>query len=330
MWELDNRTEFAVARNWVRDEAGVHQWIVATKATYRVARTGELELDDTQLPPALAPEYIGEDGKSSLRCDSDLGLMKPATDVVVVGSAHAPNGRPATEVMVGLRVDTLTKTLLVRGDNVFYDGPTGLTTTAPIPFVTMPVVYERAFGGVDKSRSDPAKHRLDLRNPIGMGYGCHGPTLAHTRGPNVLIPGKEWSRPAGFGAICSYWSPRLELAGTYDDDWKKERFPLLPRDYDRRCLLCSPEDQRIVGYLRGGETIAVANMSENGTFAAKVPTVNLRLNSMFGFRRVAHEAQLVTVLVEPEFERLSCVWQSSLAVPASQEHKLDVTKVERA
>lgn len=330
MWELDNRTDFAVGKNWVRDEAGVHQWIVAIKATYRATRSGELELDDTQPPPALAPEYLGDDGASSLRCESDLGAMKPGTDVIVIGSAHAPTGKPAPEVTVGLRIGTLTKALLVRGENVFYDGPTGLTTTAPIPFVTMPVVYERAIGGVDKSTADPAKRRIDLRNPIGVGFGRHGPTLARTPGPNVLYPGKEWTRPAGFGALCSYWSPRLELAGTYDDAWKKDRFPLLPRDYDRRCLLCSPEDQRLGGHLRGGETIGVVNMSESGTLTAKLPVVSLRLTSMFGFRRVRHEAQLVTVLVEPELGRVSCVWQSSLAVPATQHDKLDVTRIERA
>jgi hypothetical protein len=330
MWELDNRTDFAVARNWVRDEAGVHQWIVAIKATYHATPTGELELDDTQPLPALAPEYLGEDGASSLRCDSDLGPMKPATDVIVVGSAHAPNGRAVPEVIVGLRVGAVTKALLVRGENVFYDGPLGLTTTAPIPFVTMPLVYERAFGGVDKGTPDPAKRRLDLRNPIGVGFGRHGPTLARTAGPNVLMPGKEWTRPAGFGAICSYWSPRLELSGTYDDAWKKERFPLLPADYDRSCLLCSPEDQRVGGYLRGGETIGVVNMSEMGTTTARVPAVSLRLNSRFGFRRVAHEAKLVTVLVEPGLGRISCVWQSSLAVSATQHDKLDVTRIERA
>jgi hypothetical protein len=121
----------------------------------------------------------------------------------------------------------------------------------------------------------------------------------------------------------------LELSGTYDEKWKKERFPLLPRDFDRRCLMCSPEDQRLEVYLTGGETIEVVNMSERGIFTVTLPTVKLSLTTMFGFKRVEHEALLTTILVEPERELVACVWQSSLAVPATQHDQLDLTKVER-
>lgn len=329
MWEIDNRTEFSVGKNWVRDEAGLHHWIVAVKGTFQASRAGGLELAEEQPAPTLAPEYLGEPGVSSLRCDTDLGLMKPGTDVIVIGHAHAPQGRPVAEVTVGLRISQTNKTLLIRGENSFSNGLTGLKTTTPIPFVTMPIVYERAFGGVDRSSADPAKWRMDLRNPLGLGFGCHGPRLAHTTGPNVLHPSKEWSRPAGFGAICSHWSPRLELSGTYDEKWKKERFPLLPRDFDRRCLMCSPEDQRFEDYLTGGETIEVVNMSERGSFTGMLPTVKLSMTTMFGFKRVKHAARLTTILVEPERELVACVWQSSLAVPATQHDQLDVTKIER-
>ena len=70
MWEVDNRTEFSVGKNWVRDEAGLHHWIVAVKGTFQVSRAGGLELAEEQPAPTLAPEYLGESGVSSLRCDS--------------------------------------------------------------------------------------------------------------------------------------------------------------------------------------------------------------------------------------------------------------------
>ena len=62
MWALKNHTPYAAERNWTRDKRGVHQWIVAVKATFAIATDGKLSLLDEQPPPVLAPEYHGEPG----------------------------------------------------------------------------------------------------------------------------------------------------------------------------------------------------------------------------------------------------------------------------
>src|SRR5688572_3450642 len=100
MWTLKNRTPYAAERNWTRDKRGVHQWIVAVKATFTIAKDGKLSLSDEQVPPVLAPEYHGEPGMSSLRYDSDLLRAKPCTDVIVDACAHAPRGKKAARVPV--------------------------------------------------------------------------------------------------------------------------------------------------------------------------------------------------------------------------------------
>ncbi|MEM9460053.1 MAG: DUF2169 domain-containing protein [Myxococcota bacterium] len=320
MWALDNQTDFAAERNWVRDRNGRHQWIVAVRATYEVAGPAQLSLAEEQRPPALIPEYLGEDGASSLACESDLGPLKPGTDVCVVGQAHACGGKKVPELMVGLSISGHTKSLIVRGENQLVDGPLGLSTTKPIPFETMPVVYERTVGGPIRRTV-----RLDMRNPIGVGSQVGRP------GPNVVYPGDPWAKPAGLGPLCSYWSPRLELAGTYDQQWKEQRFPLLPADYDESFLLCSPVDQRpATRYLLGGEKIGVVNMSPEGPLSFEVPQVRLSMTTAIGFRRERHDAKLVTILIEPDKRRVSCVWQSSLGVSANDHEALDFTTITRA
>jgi hypothetical protein len=329
MWAIDNRTAYAAERTWVRSVSGAHEWIVAVKATFTVAPDGKLELAEKQLPPLRVPEFTGEPGKSSLRYEADLTPLKPATDVTVNAQAHAPKGNPVEDLPVSVSVGGKRKVLLVRGMNVFYEGALGLTTTAPRPFVKMPIVYERAWGGADLDDPQPAKQKMEARNPVGVGVARKPASLEATPGPNIVYPGKDLDfAPAGFGAIASTWSPRRELAGTYDERWEKSRKPLLPADWDQRSLLCAPEDQQTAGYLRPGTPIELVHMTPEGVLRFELPRIALSFVTAFGRTRQEHEGHLVSVVVEPEDRRLILVWQTSLMVPARQLDYLDATRID--
>ena len=116
MWQIDNRTPFAAERGWVRDRNGAEIWLVAVKATFDVRPDGTTDVSKAQPPVLRLPEHFGEPGKSSIKFDSDLILTKTTTDVVVVGHACAPGGRPVTELDAGFRVGPITKLLKVFGD----------------------------------------------------------------------------------------------------------------------------------------------------------------------------------------------------------------------
>src|SRR5262249_41057598 len=137
MWALFNSTPYAAERNWTRDKDGVHWWIVAVRATFEVAANGALKLADEQPPPLLAPEYFGDPATTSLRYDSDLLAAKPAADILLVASAHAPGGRPASSVPVSLRVGNIHKQLIVHGERVYRGN--AQSTSSPAPFVTRPI-----------------------------------------------------------------------------------------------------------------------------------------------------------------------------------------------
>ncbi|HYO73706.1 MAG TPA: DUF2169 domain-containing protein [Archangium sp.] len=324
---LQNRTPYATERNWVRDKQGVHHWLVAVKATFDIKENGALKLSDEQPPPLLEPEYRGAPITTSLRLDSDLLAVKPGTDVILDACAHAPGGRATGIVPVSLKVGSVQKTLLVHGVRVYYRGALGLTTSEPRPFVTSPILYEWAFGGNDTSHPDPRKHRVDLRNPIGKGIAADANHLEYQPAHAIEYPGVNPAKvgPAGFGPIASFWSPRLERAGTYDSRWEALKKPLLPDDYDERYALSSPDDQRPVAPLRGGETVSLVNMTSEGMLRFNLPRIYLVFRTHFGRRAEEHRATLTTVFVASEQRKLSLVWQSALQVAPRDVDYLDRT-----
>jgi hypothetical protein len=330
MWAITNRTPYAAERTWVRDKKGMHHWIVVVKATFGVSNDGSLRLADEQKPPLLAPEYIGEPGKSSLRYEADLGPPKPTTDVLVVAHAYAPRGQSAPTVPVRLRVAFLQKEILVHGTRVFYEGITGIVPYRPLPFVKQPIQYELAWGGTDTSDPDPKKQGYDKRNPIGCGFALKRSRLLKQRAPSIEYPRGEQGSigPAGFGPIPSYWSPRLEYAGTYDAQWEKMKKPLLPDDYDERFTLCAPRDQQPRQHLRGGELVELVHMTASGRLRFELPKIFLAFSTRFGRRVVEHRSRIASVIIEPDDSRLMVVWQTSLPVRSPDVDYLDETLIQ--
>lgn len=330
MWAIDNRTPHAVERTWVRDPEGRHQWVVVLKATFDVGERGALRQSDEQPPPRHEPEYRGDPATTSLRAEADLVPLRPTTDVVVVGQAHAPAGKPSRAVPVGLRIASVDKVLVVRGERVYVDGALGVTPSAPAEFVTKPVEYERAFGGADTTDPDPSRHRIDLRNPVGRGFAIHASRLLGQPAPNVEYPQGDPARvgPAGLGPIASHWSPRRELAGTYDAAWLRHRSPLLPKDFDPRFHSCAPADQRTHEYLRGGERIEVVHMTPGGVLRCDLPRMEPVFTTFFGRRKRVSAAHLVSVVVEADAARLSIAWQTQMTVGPNDVDRLDRTVIE--
>ena len=261
------------------------------------------------------PEPYGEPGKSSLKYEADLVLTKTTTDIIVVGHAYAPGGRPVTELSVGLRVGPVQKVLRVFGDRRW--GAFG--PSSPEPFMAMPLVYERAFGGVDRASQAPERD-CDSRNPVGTGFAVARDHLSGVALPNIEYPNeligtwKDRPRPAGFGAIAGHWQPRVGLAGTYGEAWLKHRQPLLPDDFDDRFFQSAPADQQAAAFLRGGEPVVLHHLTRAGDLLFSLPRVFLGFETRFrdGTRAIHRERRLHTVILEPDHPRVSLVWHTAL------------------
>ena len=324
MWAVDNRTPHGVGRVWGRNKDGIHEWIVAVKGTFDIGSDGNLALAQEQPDPLLMAEYNGADFEFSLRYDADLVGPKPTTDVVVNGTAYAPQGRPAIEFLVSLRVGNLHKALRVVGNRRWMRRGAFLHPSAAEPVTSVPVIYERSYGGFDWSSPHPTEQRLDTRNPVGCG-------LVEKEGqqlPNFEYPGRGLhdAGPAGFGAIDCHWSPRRELSGTYDADWKHSRYPLLPADWEPHSLLCSPADQRPGRPLHGGEPVLLNNLTPSGKLSFTLPKIFLRFTTYIDSRIEEHRGQLASVIIEPDHRRVMLIWQSALLVDTDGDY-LDTTVV---
>jgi hypothetical protein len=315
MWQVDNRTPFAAERGWVRDRNGAEVWLVAVKATFDILPDGTTIPSKDQPPVLRVPEYHGEPGKSSIKYEADLVLTKTTTDVLVVGHAYAPGGKPVTELDAGFRVGPVTKVLRIIGDRTWgIGGP-----SSPRPFLKMPLAYERAFGGVDGKSSNPERD-WDWRNPVGCGYAVSKGHLDDVPVPNIEWrdqPIRSWDDrppPAGFGPIGSHWQPRASFAGTYDDNWMKTRQPLLPDDFDDRFFQCAPADQQAPQFLVGGEPAVLLNLAPGGDLRFFLPKIFLGFETRFydGSREIHKSRKLHSVIVEPDFPRVSLVWNSAL------------------
>jgi hypothetical protein len=315
MWQIDNRTPFAADRGWVRDRNGAEVWLVAVKCTFDIGSDGSTVVSARQPPVLRAPEYHGEPGRSSLKYEADLVLTKTTTDVIVVGHAYAPEDRPVATLDVGFRVGPVQKVLRVFGNRRWG----AFRPSSPEPFIRMPLVYERAFGGVDCKSTHPERD-CEWRNPIGTGFAVARDHLIEVALPNIEHPKelvtswKDRPHPAGFGAIAAHWPPRAAFAGTYGDKWRNERQPLLPEDFDNRFFQCAPHDQQTGGFLRGGEVVVLHRLTPAGDRHFLLPKVFLGFETHFhdGSREIHKGRALHTVILEPDYPRVSLVWHTAL------------------
>jgi hypothetical protein len=264
--EIINGTPFKLDAQQALDKSGRRILVVMVKGTYAFPDQDAQvpQPAAVQLPFLAADSFEGEPGFSAPLFESDYATQKPRCDVLVHAHAHAPGQVPVRELDVAFRLGACEKWARVVGDRHWEAGLTGVGPGAPEPFIDMPITYGRAYGGSCELRGQVCAHPA---NPVGRGFaGPHGE--ADLRGsplPNVEAPGEPVSvrgghyRPWSFGPIGRSWQPRLPLAGTYDERWKQEVFPLLPEDFDPRYFQAAPPDQQI-DYPRGGEEVRLLNL----------------------------------------------------------------------
>jgi hypothetical protein len=333
--QLENETPFAAQEIILADEEGRDVLVVVVKATYHLPRRGRPLLSEEQTPVDLTGTYHGEPGESSYRFEPEVAPLKLATDVVLVGHAHAGR-RPLPQLDVGLCVGAVTKVVRVFGDRWWFRQAGMVVPSDPRPFELMPLLYERAFGGWDRTPEDPAQHTVEARNPVGVGYHhpkwgvpAEGSPLPNLERPDQLITGyADAPAPSGFGFIGPDWLPRRGYAGTYDEAWTRERFPLLPRDFDRWFYSGVPTDQMVPGYLWGNEPVTLFNVVPEGRLDFELPgepgpTCELRLQDGTTSTRVA---PLDTLIIDTDANRVTLLWR--VHFPVHQKiHQVRVVRV---
>ncbi len=220
---------------WMPGHGGF-AYTVVCKATFELMPDVS-PLAAAQEPVVLADVYGGAGG--SLTLASELVPFKKRPEVLVLGHAHAPEGRPVSSLVARLAIGEIDKAVQVVGDRYFQlDGRLG----EPATFTRMPLTWDRAAGGPDTV------------NPAGRPTGDGAPVdfFGRVLAPNLLPAGltmtsrNEIVPPVGFGPIAPRWPSRTACIPRHAAGWEPSRWHerQLPVDLDLACFNAAPADQQ--------------------------------------------------------------------------------------
>ncbi len=331
-----------------RNDAGEHVFSVIVKHSYRITADGRAERGAEDAPLRLVDEYWdgGDAESSTVLHEAELAPWKPATDVVVIGKAHAPGGAPVARLMVAVQVGGAMKTLVVTGDRFCVYRPGALPAfSEPAPFTAMEIRYDRAYGGRDE-RSIPSIPFVYPRNGMGKGVvlrnvpeAVAGLPLPNIEDPqDMLTPERlliqepeRWHLqplPQGLGWRQKTWYPRAALLGSYPPFLDagtvttEERMGLLPHDHSAlakqsrlRPLLGQFGNGASFGLmfpaLRGDEPIALGGLSPDGPLRFRLPGETPTVLLDIGRGEERPEVRLHTVSIRPDDRELDLVWRAA-------------------
>lgn len=180
------------------DLAGHYCTTIVTKVGYRIAidpATGKTDLqliEQEPFPLVLADEYWDDDPQGSIKQESDLAPFKPRCDLLVIGNAYSPEGKPANQWPVRVRLTQrssenkftsttlIDKTLYVYAHGHFQKSLFGWTLVRDKNTTKIPLRWNYAFGGASKitnpkHHQDPTQPEWLLNescfsNPVGCGW----------------------------------------------------------------------------------------------------------------------------------------------------------------
>lgn len=327
-----NKTSMAAGWTVTFDPQGRELLVVVVKGTFVLPGRGPApathrpeaaRLADEQVPLTEEDQFTGDPGQSAPRYETDFVLHKPRCDVLLDGTAYAPPGKGVRHLAVRLELGSMNKSFAVVGNRHWHDGFIGLEPSGPEPFVSMPIGYDNAFGGVDRSEEPQGKVHTFEQNPVGQGYfrsrrAAYGKLLPNTEELDKHVT-RPWGRyrPMAFGPVGRAWQQRLCYAGTYDQRWQDERLPLLPKDFDLRYFQSAPADQQ-VPYPHGGERVALHNLTPDGYLSFELPQVAVPV--LFLPYKGTDQQRLAvvdTVVLEPDLGRFTMTWRAGLALRQS-------------
>jgi len=262
------------------------------KATFAFASDSVMARTD---PQAILRDEVHHGGSParSIRFTTDLVPYRKRADVLFTGSAHAPAGRPVESRTVRLAVfegarPLLDKKLLVRKKGGFQ---------------TIPLTYERAFGGIGFPE-----------NPFGEGFlEDNAPD-----GPNIVDPADP-RRVAGFAPIAEALVTRKRLLGSLPrPSFGREIVPI-PDAFDWDFFQASPADQR-TDFLRGEEWIVLEGLHPTLDSARmRLPGARglARIHGLSGFGLQEGKALAMyadTLHISGDEQRCTVTWRGTFPV----------------
>lgn len=318
--DLVNDTPFPAA--WLAGKLEPPRW----SATFLVKTTWTLSPGGVATPAAeplmlTGDRHLGDDPERPLVYPSDFAFLKPRTDLLLVGTYHAPPGKAVTAGLAGFRVGGWSKRVAVIGDRHWgrWSGQ-----SAPLPLKSLPLSYDRAYGGPGFERNPLGRGAADVEGPDGKSLR----PLPNIEDPEKLIENpNKGAEPAGFGPLPGTWPQRASKAGTYGKRWQAERWPWYPEDFDFTWFNAAPADQQLPAPLRGDEELVLENLHPaHPKYACRLPGLRLRcfLEERVRASAVLREVPLAidTLWIDADREQLVLLWRGRTPVKSRKLEEL--------
>lgn len=314
--KLVNNTEFITECIPLQDKEGDCLTVIS-KGTF-IMTSNSIQLAEEQLPLLYGDQFHDNVDPPVIKYESDIVPFKPAADIILAGSAHAPKGKKAIVLDTILKVGNKTKKIRVFGNRRWvYSGmmiPEYISK--PEPFIAMPLTSNRAFGGIDILGGGYCHENI-----TGTGFfskkskkAVNNSPLPNLEHPGMLIKKcMDHPKSTGYGVYGRSWAPRLGYAGTYDEKWRKNKSPNLPDDFDYRFYNAAYPDLQINGFLKGNETIELSNLSPHGQVSFALPGLQLSAEVLFEDEKIpetlSQAMSLDTLCLMPDESLLYMVWR---------------------
>jgi hypothetical protein len=333
--KLHNDTPFSAEIFEQLNPSGELVQCIAVRGTFRIIDDAYLELSDEQAPFLWTDEYHEDPKDAGLLQQADFIAYKPATDITVRGFTYAPHGVVQSSWLTGVRVCAADGRVIIEkvlrahgprswrrikskdpafGRNVNTAPPLDFALTLAEPVKRVPLQWQYSAGGQYR---DGVEIRFDLRNPIGAGPPGWDGDVSRDLYPAPLFEAVEDPvsdpaqvyKPQNMAPIHPAWSERLRHAGTFDEVWKTERWPLLPQDFEYRFYNCAASDLIAEPWLEGGEFFDLLNLSpQHGKLTFCLPTVRLVVEHDTGLKK---RLRLDGVHIDTEHETVALTWRTA-------------------
>lgn len=209
---------------------------------------------------------------------ADTPCLNGGVDVFVVGQAHQPSGRTGRELRVDIKVGSgFRRSIRVVGDRVWRRRRGKLVASDPVPFSTMPLTYDRAYGG--KLELDEGEVAWPA-NPHGKGFylredQAEGQPLPNLEDPERPITG-FMDRPPTVGTAPYPMDGSLRALNAVQmspDNRAIERIKPLFFNGAHPDLIIPPAQAP-----KGGDLVEVTNVHPGGPLRFALPDLALHVH----------------------------------------------------
>ena len=247
---------------------GLHgnQFAIGGICFFALGQDNQLLIENDQWPRVT--RHLGQ------RLLLDMGYAKPRGEVLIAGSAFAPQKKPVTKMTVGVKIGSVDKALKVIGDRQ-WNGLLFSPASLPKPFLSMPLNYTNSYGGPEHELNPLGKGVIDKaqKDPDTRLY--HLPNI-YRKWQSTFADGAKKS-VAGFEPLDIMWPQRTKYHGTYDKAWLDTVHPGFPNDTNPLLFNAAPDDQQIKGFFNPTDSYQIEGMHpELPIIEGQLPPVKIR------------------------------------------------------